>query len=336
MSSDIVVAPTAKRRSSSTLSWRRMGGWANLGLLVAAVVMFIFFSLTAPNFLEVSNLLNVLQQTAFFGIIAYAMTLVIVAGEIDISVGSQAALSSALLGVLVAHLGWPMWLACLVIIVQAVLVGAFAGWIRARFQVPSFITTLALYMALRGLAMMITHTYAIPIDSKQFFYWGDGKIFGQVPVAALYMLLAFAVFALLARFSVFGRSVYAVGGNPKAAHLSGIKVQRIRIAVLALAGLAAAITGLLQSAQLSSGTPTIAIGLEFDAIAAAIIGGTSLSGGRGTVVGTFLGVIFVAMLSNGMVLLGVDPYVQNVVRGAVVLVAVLINVLRSEHSALKT
>ncbi|MYS86571.1 ABC transporter permease [Embleya scabrispora] len=327
---------TTNRPGPGALSWHRVGGWDNLGLLLAAVVMFVCFSLTAPNFLTTSNLLNVLQQTAFFGIIAYAMTLVIVAGEIDISVGSQAALSSALLGVLVAHHGWPMWLACLAIMLQAVLVGALAGWIRARWQVPSFIITLALYMALRGLAMMITDTYAIPIDSGRFFYWGDGKIFGQVPVAALYMLFAFAVFAVLARFSVFGRSVYAVGGNPKAAHLSGIRVQRIRIAVLALTGLAAAVTGLLQSAQLSSGTPTIAVGLEFDAIAAAIIGGTSLSGGRGTVVGTFLGVIFVAMLANGMVLLGVDPYAQNVVRGGVVLLAVLINVLRSERSALRT
>ncbi|MFE1250793.1 ABC transporter permease [Streptomyces sp. NPDC058735] len=335
MSPDVALADAETRRGPRSLSWHRIGSWDNLGLLLAAVAMFICFTFTAPHFLEVSNLLNVLQQAAFFGIIAYAMTLVIVAGEIDISVGSQAALSSALLGVLVAQHGWPMWLACLVIIVQAVLVGGIAGWIRARFQVPSFIVTLALYMALRGLAMQLTNAYAIPIDSGTFFYSGSGKIFGEFPVAALYMLLVFAVFTLVARFSVFGRSVYAVGGNPKAAQLSGIKVRHVRIAVLALTGFTAAVTGLLQSAQLSSGTPTIAVGLEFDAIAAAIIGGTSLSGGRGTVVGTFIGVLFVAMLSNGMVLLGVDPYAQNVVRGAVVLGAVLINVLRAERSAKK-
>ncbi|MFI1092464.1 ABC transporter permease [Streptomyces sp. NPDC020917] len=335
MSSEVAHTAADTRRGPHALSWIRIGSWDNLGLLVAAAIMFLCFSFTAPHFLEVSNLLNVLQQAAFFGIIAYAMTLVIVAGEIDISVGSQAALSSALLGVLVAHHGWPMWLACLVIILQAVLVGGIAGWIRARFQVPSFIVTLALYMALRGLAMSLTNAYAIPVDSGKFFYWGSGKIFGQFPVAALYMLLAFAVFALIARFTVFGRSVYAAGGNPKAAQLSGIKVHRVRIIVLALTGLTAAVTGLLQSAQLSSGTPTIAVGLEFDAISAAIIGGTSLSGGRGTVVGTFIGVLFVAMLSNGMVLLGVDPYAQNVVRGAVVLGAVLINVVRGERSAKK-
>lgn len=324
-----VVSPGTQRSKK----WSG-NSWESAGLFGVTVIVFVIFSVAAPNFLTVSNLLNILQQAAFFGIIAFAMTLVIVAGEIDISVGAQTALSSSLLGVLVVQMGVPMWLACIGVLMQALFIGMGAGWVTARFKVPSFIVTLALFMALRGLAMLITDTYAIPIDSSEFFYWGSGKVFGIIPIAAVYLVVAFIVFAVIARFTVFGRSVYAVGGNAKAAELSGINVKRIRIIVLGLTGLTAGITGLLQSAQLTSGTPSIAVGLEFDAIAAAIIGGTALTGGRGTVLGTLIGVLFVAILANGMVLLGVNPYAQNVVKGVVVLAAVLINVLRTERSSL--
>jgi len=258
---------------------------------------------------------------------------VIVAGEIDISVGSSAAFASALLGVLVVNEGWPLWISCIVILIATSLIGAGAGWIRARFGVPTFIITLALYLALRGAALLMTNAFSIPIDPNKFFFWGTGKIFGGVPVAAIYLLVWFVVIAIIAQRTVFGRSIYAVGGNAKAAQLSGIRVTAIRIAVMAFTGLAAGFTGLLQSAQLASGNPTIGGGLEFDAIAAVIIGGASLAGGRGTVVGTIMGVLFIAILSDGMVLLGVNTYAQNVVRGALVLGAVLISVLRRDRVA---
>lgn len=330
MLTDSAPAATARPPQGRTV-WRRILEWESLGLLVVVGVIFVGLALFAPNFLTRSNLLNVVQQSAFFGIIALAMTLVIVAGEIDISVGSQTALTSSLMGVLVTNQGWPVWMACIAVIVQAMVFGAFSGWIRSRFEVPTFIVTLALYMALRGLAMLVTNTYSIPISEK-FFYWGDGRVAG-IPIAAIYFLLAFAVFAFLARNTVFGRSVYAVGGNARSAEMSGIKVRNVRIIVLALCGLTAALTGLLQTAQLSAGAPTIGVGLEFNAISAAIIGGASLAGGRGTLMGTFIGVLFVAMLADGMVLLGINPYAQNVVQGAVVLVAVLVNVVRANRVA---
>jgi simple sugar transport system permease protein len=300
------------------------------------VLLYLVFAFTAPNFLTTSNQLNILQQAAFFGIVAFTMTLVIVAGEIDISVGSMAALSSALLGVLVGHQGWPMWISCVVVILAAAAIGAFGGWIRSRFGVPTFIATLALYLGLRGIAFLITNTFPIPIESGKFFYWGSGKIFGSIPVPAIYLLAIFIVVAVIAKKTVFGRSIYAVGGNAKSAELSGISVRTIRISVMAISAVAAAVTGLLQSAQLSSGNSTIANGLEFDAIAAAIIGGAALAGGKGTVVGTLIGVLFIAVLLDGMVLLGVNPYAQQVVRGAVVLVAVLVNVWRTRRTATST
>jgi sugar transport system permease protein len=333
---EVMQPPKKAAESEAGGLFTRIRSWEGIGLLGVLVLVFLVLSVSAPNFLSTRNLLNILQQAAFFGIVAFAMTLVIVAGEIDISVGSLAALSSALLGVMVVNLGLPMWAACIVVLIAAAAIGAFAGWIRAVFGVPTFIATLALYLGLRGVAMLITNTFPIPVDSAKFFYWGGGKIAGVIPVPAVYLLIVFIVIAVIARKTVFGRSIYAVGGNAKSAELSGINVRTIRISVLAISALTAAVTGLLQSAQLSSGNGTIANGLEFDAIAAAIIGGASLSGGKGTIVGTLIGVLFIAVLMNGMVLLGVDPYAQQVVRGAVVLVAVLVNVWRSRRATTST
>lgn len=316
--------------------WRaaldRIRGWESLGLLLVLVILYVVLSLASPIFLTVGNQLAILQNAAFFGIVAFAMTLVIVSGEIDISVGSVAALSSSLLGVFVIQAGVPFVLAVVLVMLSALAVGAFTGVMRSYFGVPTFISTLALYLALRGLAQLITNNFPLPIPREEFFYWGSGRVFG-VPVAAVYLVIAAVVIAVIAKKTVFGRSVYAVGGNAKAALLSGIPVRRVKIIVMMISALAASIAGLLQSAQLASGNSTIAVGLEFDAIAASIIGGTALSGGKGTVVGTIIGVVFIAALLNGMVLLGVNPYAQQVIRGAVVLLAVLVNVWRSREAA---
>lgn len=312
---------------------RRILGWEGTGLLAVLIAVFIILSFIAPNFLTTQNMLNILQQAAFFGIVAFAMTLVIVAGEIDVSVGSQAALTSSLVAYMVANMHWPMWIAALIAIAVAVILGALIGWIRDALNVPTFIGTLALYLALRGVAMLVTNTFPIPVNASELFYWGNGRVFGVIPVPAVYLLVTFVVVGVIARYTVFGRSVYAVGGNPKAASLSGISVRRVRILVMSGTAFTAAIIGLLQTAQLTSGNSTIANGLEFDAIAAAVIGGTAMAGGRGTIVGTLIGVLFVAILLNGMVMLGLNPYVQQVVRGGLVLFAVLINVARTRQGA---
>lgn len=325
------IDPTTAQTGQSPL--RRALTWEGTGLLAALVGVFIILSFVAPNFLTATNMLNILQQAAFFGIVAFAMTLVVVSGEIDVSVGSQAALTSSIVGFMVVNAGWSMWAAALLAIMVAVILGGTIGWLRDAYNVPTFIGTLALFLALRGAAMLITNTFPIPIEQSQFFYWGSGKIFGVVPVAAIYLLVAFIVVALIARYTVFGRSVYAVGGNPKAASLSGISVRKVRILVMAGTAFTASITGLMHTAQLASGNSNIANGLEFDAIAAAVIGGTAMSGGKGTVIGTLIGVLFVAVLLNGMVMLGLNPYVQQVVRGALVLFAVLLNVARSRQNA---
>lgn len=335
MSDDIAARtnePTQAEAGTATGMWHRVRAWDGFGLLLVFVLLYVVLSVTSPVFLTPSNQLAILQSAAFFGIVAFAMTLVIVSGEIDISVGSMAALSSSLLGVFVVKQGLPMLLAVPLVLVIAAGIGAFAGAMRAYFGVPTFIATLALYLALRGLAQLLTNNFPLPMPSGSFFYWGTGRVFG-IPVPALYLVAVFAIVAVVSRRTVFGRSIYAVGGNANAANLSGINVRKIKIAVMAISALSAALTGLLQSALLSAGSSTIAVGLEFDAISATIIGGAALTGGKGTVTGTVIGVLFIAALLNGMVLLSVNPYAQQVVRGVVVLVAVLVNVWRTRQSA---
>jgi simple sugar transport system permease protein len=311
---------------------RGIRSWEGIGLFVVFVILYVALSFLSPQFFTASNQLGILQNASFFGIVAFAMTLVIVAGEIDISVGSMAALSSSLLGVFVIQRGIPMPLAVLLVLGVAAAIGAFAGVMRAYFGIPTFISTLALYLALRGLAQLVTSNFPIPIDSGRFFYWGSGVVLG-VPVPAIYLIVVFLIILIVSKKTVFGRSVYAVGGNAKAAGLSGIPVRRIKILVMVISAVTAALTGLLQSALLSSGNSTIAVGLEFQAISATIIGGAALSGGKGSLVGTLIGVLFIAALLNGMVLLNVNPYAQQVVQGVVVLIAVLVNVWRDRKTA---
>ena len=198
-----------------------------------------------------------------------------------------------------------------------------AGAIRAYFNIPSFIVTLAMFSALRGAAMLMTDAIPIPILDQGFEVWGSGAVLG-VPVPALVMLATFAVFTVVASRTAFGRSVYAIGGNAEAAHLSGIPVKRIRTVLFALTGGLAAISGLLMTSRLGSGNPNIGYGVEFAVITSVIVGGASLFGGKGSMLGTLLGGLFIAVLNNAMVLLGINSYAQDVANGIVVLLAVLV------------
>jgi len=321
-------APNPGPGPNAALAAVRRSGAEHAGLLVALLALFGVLSLSAENFLTTDNLLDILRTVAFTGIIAFGMTLVIVAAEIDISVGSAIGFASALLGVLAVNEGWPLGLAVVVVVVMGTAIGLAAGAIRARFGVPSFIVTLALFSALRGLALLITDAIPVSIDDATFSAWGSGDWLG-VPIPGVLLIVTFVLFWLIANRTTFGRSVYAIGGNPEAAYLSGIPVTRVRILLFGITGCLAAVSGVLQTAELGAGNPNIGTGVEFSVISAVIVGGASLYGGRGTMFGTLLGVLFIGVLSNGMVLLGVDPYAQNVALGLIVLVAVLISTVRT-------
>lgn len=308
-------------------------------MLVILVVMGVALALVEPAFLTPLNLLNVLRIISITGIIAFGMTMVIISAEIDLSVGSAAAFAGCLAAVIIGKcsaagiaIGLGVPLAFGAALAAGFGGGAFVGFMRTRFSVPSFITTLALLTALRGAALLITGGFPVTSFPDWFKFLGGGSILG-VPFPAIVFLAVFAAVHFTMNYTTFGRSVYAVGGNAEAARLSGIDVTRVRIMVLAITGLLAALAGILLAAKIGSGTPTVAQGLELDVIAAVIIGGTSLFGGAGRVWGTMVGLIFIGVIVNGMTLLDLKSDLQYVVRGALILAAVLANQATQERRA---
>lgn len=323
------MTETAEEIRVGASPWSKIGELVSRsGLLIGLIILFVLLAALAPNFLSSRNLLNVLRAVAFNGMIACGMTLIIIAGDIDVSVGSAVAWASSLLGVLAIQQGWPLLLAVVFVVIQGTVVHGLAGFIRVRWEIPSFVVSLALFMSLRGAARLITNAYPITPFPDGFSFWGGGYIANVIPVPAVLMLITVALFYFISTRTVFGRSVYSVGGNEEAARLSGIDVVRTRIGIFAISGFLSALSGVVISSRIMSGASNIAEGLEFDVIAAVIIGGTSLAGGEGSMIGTLLGVLFIGLLNNGMVLLGITPFAQEVVRGLIILGAVLISVLQ--------
>lgn len=304
-----------------------------IGLIVGITLLYLILGLNAPNFLTASNQLNILREAAFVGIIAWGMTFILIAGEIDISVGPHVAFSGVLLASL-AQSGMSIELAMVSVLIIGTLIGSTAGAMRAYIGIPSFIVTLVLWLGLRSVAQMISNAVPIVIADFGFQSLGAGSVFG-LPTPSFIMFILFGVFTFLSIKTVFGRSVFAVGGNADAARLSGISVPRIRIAIFAITGFLSALTGILVASRLGSGNSGAANGLEFDVIAAVVVGGTSLFGGKGSMFGTLLGVVFIAALVNGLVLLGVDPFAQGLIRGFVILVAVTISIWASTRGRVK-
>jgi simple sugar transport system permease protein len=302
--------------------------FSRAGLLLGVIILFLLLWAVAPNFATPRNLFNVLRAIAINGMIACAMTFVIISGDIDVSVGGAVAWASALLGVLAIKQHWPLLAAVAFVLLLLTAVHSLAGVIRVKWGIPAFVVTLALMLAYKGLAKVITSAYPITPFPESFSYWGQGYVLNVIPVPAVLMVITFLIFQFLSTRTVFGRSVYSVGGNEEASRLSGIPVARTRILVFAISGLMAALGGIITSSRIMAGSHSVGEGLEFDVIAAVVIGGTSLSGGSGSMMGTFLGVLFIGLLNNGMVLMGVDPYWQEVARGLIVLIAVLISAIQ--------
>jgi len=283
----------------------------------------VILALQAPNFLTLDNLLNILRSVSMLGLLAFGMTMVIIAKEIDLSVGSGVAFACCLVARLMAE-GVPAPLSILVTIGVLFGCGLFVGFMRVTFAVPSFITTLALFTGYRGLALMLTKGFPVAIDVDWYYFLGGGYLYG-IPFPAIIFAAAFFLIYFIMEFTTFGGAIYAVGGNDEAARLSGIDVSMVRYLVFGIMGALTALSGILLSSRIMSGTPTVAQQWELDAIAAVIIGGTSFSGGIGKVRGTLVGVIFIGVIVNGMTLLNVDIYFQYIVRGGLILAAVMVN-----------
>lgn len=330
MSQTELTSPAASRRGLSTLVAGNTALLNIIGLLAAIIALYVVLSFTATGFLTLPNQLGLLREAALIGIAATGMTLVITAGEIDVSVGPAVALSSVILAQAVVAWGLPTIVAIVVTLLAAAAWGALAGWLRARFNVPSFIATLGLWSVLRGIGQFWTNALPVPLPADPIMEVLSGTLLG-VPTPAWVMIIAFLVLGFVARKTAFGRSVFAIGGNAAAARLAGINVPRVRTLLFAIMGLLAAVSGVLLAARLASGNAGAANGLEFNVIAAVVIGGTAMSGGRGSMIGTFLGVIFITLIGNGLILLGVNSFLQDVIRGAIIVAAVLLNVTLSRR-----
>lgn len=296
-----------------------------LGPLLALVVLVIFVTIMNPSFMSPTNLLNLLRQVSTNALIAFGMTFVIITGGIDLSVGSTLALSSALMAGLIAS-GLNPVLAMGVGLLLGAFLGACNGVMITKGKMAPFIATLATMTIYRGLTLVYTDGNPITGigDSFIFKYMGRGYLFG-IPFPVVVMLLFFGVLYVLLHKMTFGRKTFALGGNEKAAFIAGIKSDRIKIAIYSISGLMAAVAGIIITSRLNSAQPTAGNAYEMDAIASVVLGGTSLSGGRGRLVGTLIGALIIGTLNNGLNLLGVSSFYQQVVKGVVIIIAVLLD-----------
>lgn len=296
-----------------------------LGPLLGLIILVVIVSILNPSFLEPLNILNLLRQVAINALIAFGMTFVILTGGIDLSVGAILALSSALTaGMMVS--GIDPIIAIIIGCILGGLMGTVNGLFVTKGKMAPFIATLATMTIFRGLTLV--YTGGNPItglgDNYLFQLFGRGYFLG-IPVPAITMILTFVVLFIILHKTPFGRKTYAIGGNEKAALISGIKVPNVKIMIYSLSGMLAALAGAILTSRLNSAQPTAGTSYELDAIAAVVLGGTSLSGGKGRIFGTLIGALIIGTLNNGLNLLGVSSFYQMVVKGIVILIAVLLD-----------
>nr|WP_028392615.1 ribose ABC transporter permease [Bacillus cihuensis] len=296
-----------------------------LGPLLGLLLLFVIVSILNPNFLEPLNLLNLLRQVSINALIAFGMTFVILTGGIDLSVGAILALSSALTAGMIVSGVDPM-----IAIVIGCLLGGIMGMVNGllitKGKMAPFIATLATMTIFRGLTLVYTGGNPITGLGENYLFqlFGKGYFLG-IPVPAITMMITFAVLYMILHKTPFGRKTYAIGGNEKASLISGIKVPRVKVMIYGLSGLLAALAGAILTSRLNSAQPTAGTSYELDAIAAVVLGGTSLTGGKGRIFGTLIGALIIGTLNNGLNLLGVSSFYQMVVKGVVIIIAVLLD-----------
>jgi ribose transport system permease protein len=303
--------------------------WQSLGMAVVLIVLCVVMSFFAPHFLTFRNLINVARQISINAILAAGMTFVILTGGIDLSVGSALAVAGVI-SVWLTTKGVSPVLAVLAGIVTGALCGMLNGVLISKFKLSPFIVTLGALTYLRGFAYVTTGAYPLINNNLGFSFLGEGSV-GFLPWPVIIALVVFVIGYIVLKQTVFGRRVYAIGGNEQAARLSGIRVDRNLIWVYTISGVCAGIAGIIFSARLLSAQPMGGDGYELDAIAAVILGGTSFTGGVGSIVGTAIGALIIGVLNNGLVLMDVPFFYQLIIKGAVIIVAVLLDRIRSSR-----
>lgn len=301
------------------------------GIIIAFLVISAGISIMIPQFLTLTNLLIVVKQITINAMLAFGVTFVIVSGGIDLSMGSVVAVSGVVAALFAQPESYPLVVALFAGISVGLLIGLFNGLVITFGHVPSFIVTLGTMTVGRGLALIISNGRPISNLSESFGYIGNGVLLG-IPFPIIVLAVVFLVCLVVLNKTVLGRYIYAVGGNEDAARASGINVKKIKITVYTLCGGLSAIGGIILASRINTGQPNVGVAFELDAIAAVVIGGTSLSGGVGTITGTLIGALLIGVIGNGLDLMNVSSYYQQVVMGLIIIGAVILDNLRRKNS----
>ncbi|MDO6590044.1 MULTISPECIES: ABC transporter permease [Rhodobacterales] len=326
---------------AQTMASKLIGALMHQRLLAFAslIVLLIVFSLASPNFMQTSNMIAILQATSVNGVLAIAATLVIITGGIDLSVGTMMTFCAVMAGVVLTKAGLPLPLGVVAAIGAGAFCGLCSGTFVAKLKIPPFIATLGMMLILKGLSLVISGTRPIYFnDTPGFDLISRGSLIGEVlpflpiPNGVLILFIVAGIASYILSRTVLGRYCFALGSNEEAVRLSGVNTDRWKIAIYALSGAIVGIGGLLIASRLNSAQPALGLGYELEAIAAVVIGGTSLSGGRGTIIGTLIGALIMAVLTNGLRVLSVAQEWQTVVTGAIIILAVYADMMRRRKS----
>ncbi|WP_020681208.1 ABC transporter permease [Marinobacterium rhizophilum] len=334
------LAPSTPGKPKSPLSRLiEMGTHQRLLAFASLIVLLIGFSLVSPNFMQTSNMIAILQATSVNGVLAIAATLVIITGGIDLSVGTLMTFTAVMAGVVLTYAGMPLPLGVAAAIATGALCGLCSGTFVAKMKIPPFIATLGMMLILKGLSLVISGTRPIYFnDTPGFDLISRGSLIGEIipalpiPNGVLILFLVAAAASYILGRTVLGRYAFALGSNEEAVRLSGVNTDGWKMAIYALAGGICGIGGLLIASRLNSAQPALGLGYELEAIAAVVIGGTSLSGGRGTILGTLIGALIMAVLTNGLRVLSVAQEWQTVVTGAIIILAVYADMMRRKKA----
>lgn len=306
--------------------------FSKLTTVLVLIVLSVLLSILSPTFLTATNLINILQQITVNAVIAVGLSFVIYTGGIDISVGSVLALSGIIMGKMMVEMGLSPFVAVPVGLLVGVICGAINGIFISKFKLQPMITTLGMMSVARGLALTLANGKTITGYSKMFRWIGSGTIPGtQIPVQVIFMLVLYVIAYYISKYRKTGRYIYSIGGNEEATRLSGIDVDKHKIIAYMMSGLTAAIAAVILVSKLNSAQPIAGEGYEMDAIASAVIGGTSLKGGHGSIWGTLLGAIIMGVIRNGLNLLNVSSYIQRIIIGVIIIIAVLLDSFKTSR-----
>ena len=319
--------PLETKKEKASLVERFFILWDRIGILLAFIVVCILFGILTPVFFNPLNILNVIRQVSIIGVIAVGMTFVILLGGIDLSVGSVVAFTGIIAAGFQVKWGGSLFLSIVIPLLIGGGIGFLNGFISTKGGLHPFIVTLGTMSIFRGATLLVAKGRPISGMSRSFRFIGAGMI-GPIPFPVILFLGSVIIAAIILRRTVFGRYIYAIGGNEEAALLSGIRVDRYKISAFTILGFLSALSGLILTSRLNSGELLAGEGYELDVIASVVIGGTSMMGGEGGVYGTLIGALLIGVISNGLNLLGVQPYWQMIVRGSIIILAVLMDKMK--------